>query len=208
MTDNRQQNRNGEGTAGFYRQGRPARPMAHLASAEEIFAPKRNASRPTHRQHSTEKASFTLPPVPSPPARSLSLKQSAARQGDPNLDKMVTVVDSSGAVLAYVPTDMGQETAQAHAALIAEAPRLLDLVRFGASKISEQGNPEAIAAFAAYCREIVKRVDDVIGAEPSQAMTGSVDVLNGKLASSPQDINPFSESLLAFTKDHGQKTDT
>lgn len=75
---------------------------------------------------------------------------------------MIEVVDETGAPLAYVPADMSDGQARAHAAMIAAAPRLLDLARFAAAHVDEDSHAGVLRAFRAYCAEIVDRVEDQI----------------------------------------------
>ena len=75
---------------------------------------------------------------------------------------VIEIVDDVGAPLAYVPTDMADGQARAHAAMIAAAPQLLDLVRFAAAHIDERSHPGAIRAFRARCADVVDKVEDQI----------------------------------------------
>ncbi|GEM_PF-6708076 len=76
--------------------------------------------------------------------------------------KLLAVIDSAGDVIAYVPEAMGQEDAESHAVLFAEAPRLLDLVRFAAEHLNENSHPGLMKAFQSYCNEVLDRVEDSV----------------------------------------------
>lgn len=190
--------RNGEGSAGFDRRGKPASVLPRTSPAEASSASAAtNTPRSPRQILSTPLASGSGRPFHSDrfPMPALDISPRMARKASPGagqsarpathharhgakedtaLSSMVKVVDSDGEVLAWVPQDMGEETARAHAALIAEAPRLLDLVRFGADHMAPGASPRAVAAFAEYCREVIERVDSVIGEPDKNADPRSV----------------------------------
>ncbi|MEM6492403.1 MAG: hypothetical protein AAF684_10960 [Pseudomonadota bacterium] len=85
-----------------------------------------------------------------------------APQASPQTQPVIAVVDEAGAPLAFVPTDMADGQARAHAAMIAAAPRLLDLARFAAAHVGEGSHPGVLRAFKAYCAEVVDKVEDQI----------------------------------------------
>ena len=76
--------------------------------------------------------------------------------------RVIAVVDDKGETMAYVPADMAEGQARAHAAMIAAAPRLLDLARFAAANLDESSHPGVVRAFKAYCAKVVDEVEDQI----------------------------------------------
>lgn len=97
----------------------------------------------------------------SPGQRSQSIRR-RSRPTSPRRTKTIAVTDSVGNVIAYVPEEMGDRAAQAHAAMFAEAARLLDLVRFAARHIDGSAHPGLLRAYKAYCQDVLDRIDDAI----------------------------------------------
>lgn len=75
---------------------------------------------------------------------------------------VIAIVDEQGEPIAWVPANMSGGQARAHAAMIAAAPRLLDLARFAAANLDERSHPGLIRAFRAYCARVVDEVEDHI----------------------------------------------
>lgn len=79
-----------------------------------------------------------------------------------SVTRLLAVTDAEGNPIAYVPETMGRAEAETHAALFAEAPRLLDLVRFAAEHLNENSHPGLLKAFQSYCNEVLDRVEDSV----------------------------------------------
>lgn len=75
---------------------------------------------------------------------------------------VIAVVDEHGETIAYVPAGMGEGQARAHAAMIAAAPRLLDLARYAAANVDESSHAGVLRAYRAYCQKVVDEVEDQI----------------------------------------------
>jgi len=76
--------------------------------------------------------------------------------------RFIEVIDERGNPIAYVPESMGRDQAMAHAQLFAEAPRLLDLIRFASANVTDHAHPGLLRAFKSYCNKALDRIDSRI----------------------------------------------
>lgn len=92
-------------------------------------------------------------------APALPVDLDVARDAVAPAGRFIAVTDEAGRIIAYVPEEMGEAEARAHAALIAAAPRLLDLARAGARDIDEHTHTGYLRTYRGQCRKVLDAVD-------------------------------------------------